>query len=203
MRDRSLGEGMPKVNERTGNPSASAASSWSSSRGGRPGLPGAPSPTCARKGPTASTAASRSASEGASFSSAGVKKFTANGPDVSRLVSRMPSRTASGCRAPTAKEPSPPALVTAAARAGVEMPPAIGAWSTGHSMPSLRVKSFRFHMAGSFVQGRRRAASRIRTGGSSDCPLAGAAWIRRITSIPETTRPKAAKPWPSGLRRPP
>ena len=31
----------------------------------------------------------------------------------------------------------------------------------------------------------------------------GAAWIFRTTSIPEITRPNAAKPWPSGLRLPP
>ena len=31
----------------------------------------------------------------------------------------------------------------------------------------------------------------------------GACWILRTTSMPETTRPKAAKPWPSGFRRPP
>src|SRR5688572_13265723 len=31
----------------------------------------------------------------------------------------------------------------------------------------------------------------------------GAAWIFRTTSIPVTTRPKAPKPWPSGLRLPP
>ena len=31
----------------------------------------------------------------------------------------------------------------------------------------------------------------------------GACWILRTTSMPETTRPKAAKPWPSGLRWPP
>ena len=31
----------------------------------------------------------------------------------------------------------------------------------------------------------------------------GACWILRTTSMPETTRPNAAKPWPSGLRWPP
>ena len=40
-------------------------------------------------------------------------------------------------------------------------------------------------------------------GGVSACAREGAAWIRRTTSPPRTTRPKAAKPWPSGLRPPP
>ena len=44
---------------------------------------------------------------------------------------------------------------------------------------------------------------RIAIGGASDWPLAGAWWIRRTTSIPAITRPKAAKPCPSGLRFPP
>ena len=40
-------------------------------------------------------------------------------------------------------------------------------------------------------------------GGVRCCPSAADPWIDRTTSMPFTTRPKAANPWPSGLRRPP
>ena len=53
------------------------------------------------------------------------------------------------------------------------------------------------------AHGATRAAPRIFTGGERDCPWAGAAWMRRTTSMPDTTRPRTAKPWPSGLRFPP
>jgi hypothetical protein len=47
------------------------------------------------------------------------------------------------------------------------------------------------------------AGFKILTGGVSVWLSARPAWIFRTTSMPRTTRPKAAKPWPSGLRRPP
>jgi hypothetical protein len=56
--------------------------------------------------------------------------------------------------------------------------------------------------AAAHPQGLRRT-ERMTTGGVSACWSAGAAWMRRTTSMPRTTRPKAAKPWPSGLRAPP
>jgi hypothetical protein len=45
----------------------------------------------------------------------------------------MSARTASGVRYPAARKPSPPASQTAAASAGVDGPPPIGAWTIGWS----------------------------------------------------------------------
>jgi hypothetical protein len=47
-------------------------------------------------------------------------------------------------------DPSPPALLTAAARAGV-VEPAMGAWIMGLSMPRRSSRSVRGHMAASFA----------------------------------------------------
>ena len=49
---------------------------------------------------------------------------------------------------------------------------------------------------------RRRQPLRFGVGRSRSADE-GAAWILRTTSMPDTTRPNAAKPWPSGLRAPP
>src|SRR5207247_144428 len=48
-----------------------------------------------------------------------------------------------------------------------------------------------------------RRAERITIAGLRCCPSAVARWILRTTGMPFTTRPKAAKPWPSALRLPP
>ena len=55
------------------------------------------------------------------------------GRPVSRLSSPISSRTAAALRYPAARKPSPPASDTAAASAGVDGPPAIGAWTIGCS----------------------------------------------------------------------
>ena len=56
-----------------------------------------------------------------------------NGRSVSRLSSPISARTASALRYPAARKPRPPASDTAAASAGVDGPPAIGAWTIGCS----------------------------------------------------------------------
>ena len=60
-----------------------------------------------------------------------------NGRSVSARVSRIILRAPSAFVAPTPSEPSPPAFDTAAASAGV-LTPAIGAWTIGARMPSVR-----------------------------------------------------------------
>jgi len=47
-----------------------------------------------------------------------------------------------------------------------------------------------------------RKTLRIVTGGESLWPSAGDALMALTTSIPSTTRPKAANPWPSWFRLP-
>ena len=98
----------------------SFASQPSSSQRGSP-APGPSSRTYARK------AASSTSCD------PGTNRFTPNGASVRERTSATRDANASGLRYPAARNPSPPAPLTAAASAGVDGPPAIGAWTIGCS----------------------------------------------------------------------
>src|SRR5271155_1590797 len=63
-----------------------------------------------------------------------------NGPSASDRVVAVTRRSSSTVRYPAAMKPNPPALVTATVNAGVDGPPAMGAWMMGTS-PSCSMSS--------------------------------------------------------------
>src|ERR1700744_4930947 len=63
----------------------------------------------------------------------GTNRFTPIGPVVALRAAARSSASRSGLMYPAARKPRPPALATAAARAGVPGPPAIGAPTIGTS----------------------------------------------------------------------
>jgi hypothetical protein len=64
----------------------------------------------------------------------GTNKLTPNGPSASERVVAVIWRSSSTVRYPAATKPKPPALMTPAANAGVDGPPAMGAWMMGNSL---------------------------------------------------------------------
>jgi hypothetical protein len=68
-----------------------------------------------------------------SIGAGGAKMLTPNGADDSSPRRVMSAATASAVLYPAARKPKPPACATAAARPGVEAPPASGAWTIGTS----------------------------------------------------------------------
>src|SRR5882762_5477873 len=131
--------GMPKVKLKTGTRSSSSTGKASRRPTEVAGGPGGGNPSSVRYFAVASCAACKARSSAATPSSA--NKFTANGRDVAARMARISSRSFAGATYAPPCEPSPPASLTAAQRAGVDGPPAIGASTSGCWMPIRSVKA--------------------------------------------------------------
>ena len=84
--------------------------------------------------------------------SPGTKTLTPNGAGVPARTSPISVASASAARYPAARNPSPPASLTATVSAGVDGPPAIGARTIGWSSRSrITVKGYVFPSARVFL----------------------------------------------------